>query len=490
MGATIGDAGGRQTSRGLREQLEELQRRRDHLFGRLLHGVGGRSAASGVASAAVLALALALALHVAGAMLALPGGWSVEDWLGWVDRAGDAPRLAAVHIWGSAGVSVLARAYLDTRVLLFVPAYLLALLTLAGTLTRLLARDHSARPGEGGEGGAVAAERFEAPADAAHLTGTGWSHVVEALVAALLALALADLAQCVAGLAQVPPALAVDTAVWVLTVVLVPPAMDSLHGAVPVLRARVAVAAMALAAVAVGWQMRNGGRCRPEGQPRPAWLTLTGCGAHQAMGVLALAVALLLGLLVLAWFFGLLHPRRPAVAPPTPGDAAASPDAAGPLPAPPPSPPAQARAELRAAVGDMLLRSRYVLVALALLAGLTLGMDQARDILYADADAPPTAAGWAGAAAALGLAALALWSFAFACWLWTRTVCLVVAAGHAQRATPDLADLFARGWARGLSLLPYLMLVLLCAGVIRDASLARYTLLAGTSTACRPAGRP
>lgn len=213
-----------------------------------------------------------------------------------------------------------------------------------------------------------------------------------------------------------------------------------------------------------------------------SWHGRLGCAAHEAKSPLIGAMFLMLAAGGLCWFFGVL----PSLLPDRPGS--------------------RDRSLLRAAVFDCLVRSRYVLAALALLAGLTVVMDQSRDIIAATASFVPrfftligvrwhgpvaSSAGAApdwpsalllllGSLTAFSLSILALALLVFACWLWTRSVChLRFAARRAEVAglgwrTPGdrHEDAFARDWARALALVP-ILLVLLCARVLRDLAEAQ-----------------
>jgi predicted secreted protein len=176
----------------------------------------------------------------------------------------------------------------------------------------------------------------------------------------------------------------------------------------------------------------------------------------------------------------------------------------------------RARAGLRAAIADMLGRSRYVLVALALIAALTLAMDQARDIAYAmAAPLPGNTAGqsigfWCGSLGSFVLLALAAGSLDFSCWLWTRSACQLMPLGLQRRQeaqtmmvaaladTPEpsgsadstaaaleaaietnsfaLPDTFAKYWARALAFAPIAILIFLYARVIGETVLGPSTV--------------
>ena len=143
------------------------------------------------------------------------------------------------------------------------------------------------------------------------------------------------------------------------------------------------------------------------------------------------------------------------------------------------------RAGLRSGIAAIVGRSRYVLVVLAVFAGLTLGLDQCRDLLLGLAKWPSLAdlATWPGLWGVLVLLAtpMAVGLLVYATWLWTRLACRIHQPGQAD-ADPGVQDQlghFARGWARSLAMLPLLCVYALTAYALGDAF-----------TAAPPAGGP
>lgn len=412
-------------------------------------GVPGR--AHGVGWLAAASIGTALALLLLRSALAVPTGWGVEDFLGWVDGGAQGPVQAMVALWQRAGVLPLAWAYLAIDSAVFVPLYAAFALALGARLAR-----------------AVAAERREGGAAHAELA------MRRALGAPVLALAGVDLIENALGLARtgaVGGALAVAASVVALGALLRSAALRD-HWRSAGAWGVALGAALAVVALAAAWARPQ---CRRTDNA-PAFgldaLWPLGCAAHEAKGwLVVLAVALLL-LAAGLWLFGVhFGPGTPAAA-------------------------RAARARLRAALWDIVVRSRYVLIAIALMAGLTVVMDQGRDVAYAMAAAPFRAGDfawwerallWAGLAASFTASALAVWMFVFACWLWTRSACMLAtlhggapAAAAAPPPAPGApappltdADVFAREWARVLAFVPVVLLVVLCAGVIEDVVMAQ-----------------
>lgn len=406
-------------------------------------------------SAAVWSTALvaaALVLVVIRALLDVPGGWGIEDFLGWVDSDKDAPGARLIALWTNAGVVPAAGLYLAIDTLVFVPVYATLALILTARLVGALAADASA--------GVRTIEL--------------WMRWLPLPVVALVA---TDLAENSLGLARIAPAMSLWA--WLLcasaglfgAMLLASRGLRTVVGELqsPALWAGVALALAVIALVAAG------GSCRA-GQPAEwqGWSSLS-CAAHRAKYLWS---AVVLGLLLLglaAWVFGVLLRGDPDPASADPAVRQRAERAA-------------ARAALRSALWDIFVRSRYVLAALALFGGLSLVSNQPRDVMYAVAAAPwsgPQMAfrlgGLAGSLLVYALSALALWGLAFACWLWTRSVCEVVGAGVPARTAPAAEDTVARLWARALGLAPYGILVGLCVRVVSDSTVARHAALAMAS---------
>ncbi|HMC15151.1 MAG TPA: hypothetical protein VKI18_05940, partial [Albitalea sp.] len=356
---------------------------------------------------------VALVLMLLQAMLYVASGWGVEDFLGWADPG---PANAMLRVWDRIGVGGVAWAYLTLDSLVFVPVYTAFFAALALHLSDGLAPvEQAVRP-------------------ARVLSGV--------LAAPLIALFVVDLVENGLGMARL------HEWGWLAALATTIVAIGFLGriGALKHLLARlgawalVGAVALALVLLAVGWLQGN--TCKLDGAVRSAgWIWPFGCAAHRAKQALTLLLILVMLLAVGAWLFGLGSAAH---------DIALR----------------EARARLRAAIGDMLLRSRYVLLALLALAGLTVAMDQGRDVVYAVAAAPyrdiANWRSWAGAFAVFAASASAVWLLVFACWLWTRSVCQLqavhdtAAVAAAAGASPGLRpeDLFARDWARVLAMMP------------------------------------
>lgn len=128
---------------------------------------------------------------------------------------------------------------------------------------------------------------------------------------------------------------------------------------------------------------------------------------------------------------------------------------------------------LRRGLADILWRVRYVLAALAVLIGLTLLMEQCRDVAIGVADGlfVPHQAKWAWPA--LVLSVVAVWAMSFSCWLWARLVCRMPGPGAGSGSSDPDADvalgIAARGVARVLGLVPAFAAALMSAYAARDA---------------------
>lgn len=154
------------------------------------------------------------------------------------------------------------------------------------------------------------------------------------------------------------------------------------------------------------------------------------------------------------------------------------------------------RAALRSGMAAVVWRTRYVMLVLLAFAGLTLGLDQCRDVLLALANWAPAANGTgtpepstlqrAGMAVLVGLSVALL---THSTWLWARLCCRIrqqrdvhadkaaertgkrdeSEAAHTQAQVQGSLGVFARGWARALSLVPLLCIYALVAYAISDA---------------------
>ncbi len=373
------------------------------------------------ASATALA---AFVLLLAGTFLTSHTGYSLEDWLGWGLSGDDAPAPALLKLWDAVGLRWLAYTDLSFDSLVLLPCYAGLFTRFIWILGQTLLRDLRGRePGDGPP--------------------------LEWLLLPLVALALADLAENLLGVARL------GALPWWSTLLLLPICALTfllLQVAAPVAtrwrwRAWLGGAGLALLTILLAGSA-NAMACIGKA-PKLLWMPdadLAGyaCATHHGKRWLLMLVALWLLLLGLAWIFAVL--RRD-------GRARAQ----------------DLRALLRSAIGDMLLRSRYVLIALVLLALLVLVMDQARDLAYATLGAGPLQGLFAH-----GLAAAAAWVLAFSVWLWTRSACEIAASGRPVREEPGMEDHFARYLARLLGMAPLLMFALLAQQVARDGIAGAY----------------
>ncbi|MCU0963900.1 MAG: hypothetical protein MUF08_02325 [Burkholderiaceae bacterium] len=148
------------------------------------------------------------------------------------------------------------------------------------------------------------------------------------------------------------------------------------------------------------------------------------------------------------------------------------------------------RAQLRSGIAAVVWRTRYVLLVLVLFAGLTLGLDQCRDVLLALAHWSTRDVQGAPVLHRLGMIVMvgvAVTLFVYSTWLWARLACRIrgqaamLAGTVAVRGAPaDGAPSWelqlqrtlgtvARTWARALSLVPLLCMYALVAFAISDA---------------------
>lgn len=378
----------------------------------------------------------ALILHVIGMSLTIPSGYGVEDYLGWAHRA-------AVDemndVWRSYDVGALtlfhgAIVYLALDTAVFIPFYGALFLALADKFLRATARDAMTQDGQSQQ----------------------WLRPV--VIGVVLVLLLADLIENLLGMGRLGirgfvASLLVMGGLMLLVV-------WALHWAwfkrlkdrySDWSTARVVVAGLVVGFAGAAWWIgREGGL-----DDADALLTI-GALAHCVKKWTLLIYEILLAGLVGAWFFGFcIPPEEQALH--------------------------DERAQLRWAVGDMLLRCRYVWIALAVFAGLALVLNQGRDVLYSVAAMETgQTQGFGGLGGLLGslfvfaASAVGMWSFGFAAWLWSRSVCLMRSPQSKEPPGDAMshADRFARDLARLLGLLPPALFVLLCGSTMHDALMA------------------
>ncbi|WP_156901630.1 hypothetical protein [Azohydromonas australica] len=405
---------------------------------------------------------MALVLMLIGAVLDVPGGWGIEDFLGWMDHQTGGAANAMLGLWDLSQRTVAARAYLGLDSLLFVPFYSALLLTIALRLADAVA------------------------GDAAPTVLAGEHVCLWGLALPILALLLVDLGENAFGLYRIgwpgsqlvqPPA-----AVHDLDPISLPHASEPRLAPallVTVLAALVLYKVQALRKVgsvlgmpwlAVGFVLalvvifsfgKFADTCTKDDvvASLPWWPDRLGCGSHSGKQFLIKVIFFMLSAGAVIWLFGIRL-----------GAAATQAQRS-------------ARDALRTAIWDMLARSRYVLIALAMMAVLSVGMDQGRDVVYAIASTPLRMGAiegpqrpnnlllLAGMLFALFACGIAVWLMVFSSWLWTRSVCQIQHVGTLpiQKGTSSRAeDLFAKQWARLLGFMPAFLVAVLCAGVIHD----------------------
>jgi hypothetical protein len=188
----------------------------------------------------------------------------------------------------------------------------------------------------------------------------------------------------------------------------------------------------------------------------PDWMP---AGVHGLKKVLLGLVGVGLALAVGIWWFGLLQPEAVRAE----------------------------RARFRAGALGVIGRSRYVLILLALLAGLTLGLPQCRDVLMAMAWAPIKAqaawqkqgdwAPWAWTLFVLLSSLVATGLLSQGCWQWTRLAVMVRREGtsppdlHSDDPVPVAVGRFAQHWARLLGAAPVVIICVLISQTLGDAVL-------------------
>jgi hypothetical protein len=416
---------------------------------------------------AVLAGAVLLSLAGFQLALALPGDYGIEEFLGWTRR--EAVDAALMRWRGAMNVESLPAgagrwhveaAYLLVDTWLFMPLYAVLMLLIARALH-------------------VTLERDVYPQDQSWV-GKALSKGILPLAAVLVvALLLCDAVENHGGAERVGiPAsvfagslaagLALGVGLWVAA---------TAHEAPKRRRAWVAIGVGFLAGAVLAGRgffgemetsscslLKRGVECMP-------W----GAAAHADKGKLELAAVGTLGLAWLLWLFG--FDRKPD----HDLTSGASNERA-------------CRAALRNGMATIIWRTRYVLLVLLVFGGLTLGLDQCRDVLLALAQwAPPPRDEIEEAIATPGgqrAAMMVLVGFSVALltqstWLWARLCCrirrqrdvladevgeaLKGETGRMQAQVQARLGVFARGWARALSLVPMLCVYALVAYAISDA---------------------
>lgn len=391
-----------------------------------------------LAYASMAVVVVVLVLLAAQQALRLPGGQSIEDLLGWVRIEAVAK---AVETWcnGEAehrfaqGTHLrwhIASLYLLVDSLVFMPLYALLILLAGAHLYRALQTGLSP-------------------------TGQRWRNGLWAwTVLALVALLYLDGVENRGGAVRIGLA-----TVWVEFALACAAVLGGALGywcvaGHPPLRNRAAWIAAVAALVGgvllvLAWQAQP-----PTGCTIGQGTGLSATAHHYKGLAFALAVApVLLAAAMWFWGFGLQPSARPD------------------------------RACLRSGLAAIVGRSRYVLVALALFAALTLGLDQCRDVLLGLAKWPGpdqifTFEGFWGLLV-LAVTPMAVGLLVYATWLWTRLACRVLQAGQEPPGSGESLERhiavhtqlghFAQGWARFLAMLPLVCMFALTAYALGDA---------------------
>ena len=375
----------------------------------------------------------AIALSVIGALLKLPIGVGIEDFLGQVNRTGV---VYFLEQWASQigrGVTRrLPQLYLILDSGIFVPAYMLFFAGVWYEARQLLIR-HSNRDGQ-------------------------WATWLMRLGAGtLLTLGIVDLIENTAGLSRLGDLeLSVNVLVlWTLFGALVYIGVDrdwvkaviisTRWRTVPAVAGLIAVGLTAIALTVGAAAFELPGHC---GASR-VLMWAAGCVAHTAK--VWLGWVLLGGpLVVLTWVQFGPHADQTKWA---------------------------SGVRTRAAAVGCIWRTRYVLLALGACFTLLVLMNQGQDVVLAMVSHPWTPglegfAAWTATFLGLGLSALAMWVLGFACWLWARFVMEVQQRGLAlpSKDTPLLVeDHFARDWARVLGVAPAALIMWLVVATLPHA---------------------
>ena len=253
----------------------------------------------------------ALVLLVVRSLLVVPGGWDIEDWLGWVDAPSDAPGAAMLTLWRQCGVAWLAGLYLALDTLVFIPLYAGLLLAIGTRVAAALARDPNPE-----------ADMLPSPRRAA-VTRC-------ALTAATIGLVLVDLVENGYGIAHGAP----DT-IWPLlavAVIALPLLAPSFVRALRELGPWDWVAGLVLGVGVLALTGASTAACRAPDERHLRIATALGCLAHHGKLLLVMLAVLAVVVGIGLWLFAALLRRGW-------GD-----------------PQRQLRAELRSALGQLLRR--------------------------------------------------------------------------------------------------------------------------------------
>ena len=387
---------------------------------------------------------LAVAFHVLGQVLTIPSGFGIEDYLGWAESTSSSAAGELESAWIGYGVHWVAVIYLVLDTALFVPLYGALLLALSDKFILAISRDRAL--------GFQNNDQISANWD--------WLQRWSSRLAAILILLIGiDLIENISGLIRMDSWWwAIGSLIGLICVVVASAVVFSQWWGELLAYLRwlkwstvawtVVVATLLCAAIALG--------TKTPFSP-VVW-------AHQIKGILIFVYSITLAILAVAWFFGFYFDakRVPDKVKETTNvkEDKAQPVLRG----------YEERAAFRRSLGGIILRSRYVLFALFIFVGLSLVMNQGRDVLYSVAshELGPSSI------IVLALSALGMSAFSFTCWLWSRSVSLIRSPDTPESICPSkndparLSDRFAKDWARLLGLMPPVLFLLLCGATMRD----------------------
>ena len=359
-----------------------------------------------------VALGVGLLLYILKAALALPSGYGIEEFLAFTRSGAIA---AAIEAWHKEPLHTYVAAYLALDLTLFIPLYAIALLRIGYWLEARLSPPRTNK---------FLARRLAVTLAAVSTALLVPVDLIETLIGLVkfgtptLGWLSAALGIGMLGLSARAGAIERAHVRWLLGIALL--------GALVLILA--AFAGQGVLGCAQG-----------------SWSNGLGCIAHRVK--LYLAVAALGALLVgsLLWLSGLQAHEQER----------------------------QLCSELRGAIGETLVRSRYVLAILLLIAALLFFGGQSRDVLVGLLTDARAGSWWPLAVTLACLAAL--WTLSHSCWLWARVLCRVpgrdarsAAAWQPQALPNPYVEDFAKYWARSLGLAPLVVFGALAAMTLHD----------------------
>lgn len=373
-----------------------------------------------------IALGIALLLVILKAALTLPSGYGIDDFLGFIDSGA----VAAAHSKWAADTTgafplLLAYgiAYLAIDLALFIPFYTVTSLRVGYWLDKRLRGAES--------------DKF---------TERHW--LVQCAAVATAVLVPIDLVETTIGSIKLgQPLWGLGAAALGIIILVIGVRLDAVRHADRKVLGWAAtislVVVLLISAIGRDWVACGGGEW---------WLGL-GCVAHRAKEypIALMFLAPLAGMLL--WLAGLQGKEETKAR----------------------------RTQLRAAIGDIVVRSRYVLAILAILTGLLFFGGQSRDMLVGmltDTSSDHPVLTWA----AILISLAALWTLSHSCWLWGRVACRVPGP-QISGVVPGrnrYIEAFAKYWARALGVVPLLIFAQLASMTLHDLVVARANEGAGT----------